>query len=163
MIQSLVRRLIAEPDAKTLDELFDDKESVFWVDHRESDDAIAEYCEELICTGKLSANWLDDELFLSYGDKRTRVPLTQSPADRHITLVALNEILAPDFDVRLAWDSTGGDTLAFAVLSQLEWRELEEEFGIKKVSAAFLRLTPHPNVFTEPLRRPSTKPWWRFS
>jgi hypothetical protein len=49
----------------------------------------------------------------------------EDPADKHRALLALGRALAPDFELRLAADSLGGDTLAFAVLAASEWRALE--------------------------------------
>jgi hypothetical protein len=163
MIPPLIRRLIATPSQEVVNELFDDQQIVFWVDHRELDETIPEYCEQISRSGKLSATSSDEKLSVSYGDRCAEVPLTLSPADRHITLLTLNEVLTPDFEVRMVWDSNGGDTLAFAVLSRVEWEALEREFGTKRVDAAFLKLAAKPNVFTDHLHRPVAKRWWKFS
>jgi hypothetical protein len=66
---------------------------VFWVDWREDDDAIAGCCEAVLQTGKLSSDWDGDDLYITCGTNRVRVPLLNHPADRHITLCSLNEAL----------------------------------------------------------------------
>src|SRR5690606_27078091 len=108
-------------------------------------------------TNMLSSQFEDEKLFIKFGTQIEEVPLTISEADRHITLLALNEILNPHYEIRMAWASDGGDTLAFAPLSCEEWDALELEFGVPSVSKAFLKLSPYPNVFTDPLTKISVK------
>lgn len=150
----LVREVIAG-DAEMTD-LLDDEESIFFVDWREEDTAVVEYCEDILETGSLSAEDVDAdndagfEMFIKYKERRLKVPLEIGGQDRHITLVSLNEVLAPDAEVRLCIDSSGSDTLAFLPLSSAVWRELEDEFG-EAVAAKFYRLQAKPNVFTDEL------------
>lgn len=168
-MQSLVEQLIAEPSEQTVMRLLDDEseQEVFWVDWREDDGELAGYCETIIKTGSLSSKWEQDQLILSYKGKTTKVPLTYSGADRHITLIAINEILTPDFQIRFVWDSDGSDTLAFAILPSSRWAALEAQYGQETVAKAFLALTPELNTFDDPLRghRPgqaAAKSWWQF-
>ena len=80
-----------------------------------------------------------------------KVPLTYSLADRHITLWALNHLLAPDYEVRFCVDSNGADTLAFLPLPAVEWGRLEQEFGADAVARRFYRIKGRPNLFTDVL------------
>jgi len=164
---TLIEKLIVEPSEETTELLFEDESLVFWVDWREDDSVLAEYCDSIIKTNKLSSHWKGDELIVQYGEISKKVPLTLSGSDRHITLLTINEILDPDYEVRMVWDSDGGDTLAFTILSTHLWCELESKFGVQPVSKAFLRLTSDLNTFTDPLHkhRPGTKSkgkWWEF-
>src|SRR5262249_24296490 len=112
MIRSTIHSLIENPES---DEMFEalcgDDESAFLVDWREDDGDIPRYCESILFTEMLSGVWEDDRLFIQFGQKRVQVPLTHSAADRHITLVTLNEVLHPDFEVRYAVQSRGSDGL----------------------------------------------------
>jgi hypothetical protein len=136
----------------------------FSVDWREADDAIVEYCESVLQTGRLSAEWVDDDLFVIFGSKRVRVPLTQSESDRHITLLSLNEALSPEFEVRMLYASVGSDTATFIPLDTESWSALEREAS-EVVSRRFHKLTPHPNTFTEVVpvpNKPGDRRWWQF-
>ena len=68
-------------------------------------------------TGRLTAEWVGVDLFVTYGTKRVRVPLTESAEDRHITLLALNQVLSPEFEIRMLYASVGGDTGIFIPLT----------------------------------------------
>ena len=56
------------------------KDAFFWVDWREEDDAIVEYCESLLETGELSAEIIDADnehgMYIVYSNKRAKVSLT---------------------------------------------------------------------------------------
>jgi len=164
---NLIEKLISEPSEKTTELLFEDETEVFWVDWREEDSALAEYCESIIKSGKLSSLSKGEKLFIRYNQVSKEVPLTQSGSDRHITLITINKVLAPDYEIRMVWDSDGGDTLAFAILPRKEWGALEDEYGAERVSMAFLRLTGSLNTFTDSLHshRPGqsvSKKWWQL-
>lgn len=105
MPDQLIVDLICSPSAEVTERLFHDSESVFWVGWRADDAEIAGDCEAILQTGTLRSSWDDELLMLSYQGVQRRVPITESPDDRHITLLAINEMLAPVYEVRLAWAS----------------------------------------------------------
>lgn len=70
------------------------------------------------------------------------------PADRHITLHTLNELLKAAFEVRVCVASNGSDTLAFLPLPADDWSALERRFGAK-VAKHFRRIEQRPNLFTD--------------
>jgi hypothetical protein len=145
------------PTEETIRALLDDPSTVFWVDWKEYDDAIADACDEILGTGRLSGELVEVntdkgyEIYIRYGNRQVRVPLTYSGADRHITLCALNEALAPDYEVRFCIDSDGGDTLAFLPLPVAQWTEFERQYG-DAVGKRFYRITARPNLFTDSLQ-----------
>jgi hypothetical protein len=153
---NVVIAVLEDPTPETIETLLQDEETVFWVDWREDDDAIPNYCESILQTGQLSGELINVdgdpgfEIYVRYNDKRVKVPLTVSPADRHITLCSLNEALAPDYEVRFCIDSNGSDTLAFLPLAASTWAELDEGYG-ERVAQHFYRIAPRPNLFTEAL------------
>ncbi len=156
MNHELITRLIESPSENAIEALFDDEDTIFWVDWREEDDIIVEYCESIIQTESLSAEEVDAdndagfEMYITYKDRRVKVPLTIGTEDRHVTIVTLNEILNPDFEIRFCIDSNGSDTLAFLPLSSDMWRKLEGQYG-DAVAKRFYKLQMKPNVFTDPL------------
>jgi len=106
-----------------------DNEIVFWVDWKGDDAEIVKCCENCIKTGDLDAELIQDnnELLLSIhfnGDN-----FLKKITDRDSTLILLNQIIQPHFDLRFCLDSDGNDTLAFLPLSLKEWNLLEDKFG----------------------------------
>ena len=156
MNRDLIATVLESPSDDAIQALLDDEDTVFWVDWRADDDGIVESCEMIIKTGSLSAELIDVEtengcdFYITYKDKRVKVPLTYSLEDRHITLCSLNEALAPDYEVRLCIDSCPSDTLAFLPLSVSEWDRLEGRYG-DAVKERFYRIATRPNIFTDVL------------
>ncbi len=151
-------------DDEAFDALVANDECAFLVDHRAEEEEIVTECEAVLKTGRLSAEFTGDELFVVFGPKRVKVPLTLTPADRHIALLSLNEALNPEFEVRMLYASVDSDTGAFVPLRRDAWAALELE-SPEVVARRFHVLTPHPNTFTESVkvpRKPGTRPWWRF-
>lgn len=152
----LIANVLESGDGPAVEELLDDRNTCFWVDWREEDDSIARYCEGILETGSLSAEFVDVdteegcELHLYYKGKDLKVPLTFSPQDRHITICSLNEILHPDYEVRFFTASNGMDTLTFVPLASMSWEELEKQYGAA-VGGHFYKILPKPNLFTDPL------------
>lgn len=149
----LITAVLENPTEENVQALLDDDQTVFWVDWREEDDAIPGYCESILQTGHLSGEADTEagyEVYVSYKERRLRVPIVIGHEDRHITICTLNEALAPDYEVRFCIDSDGGDTLAFLPLPSSTWAELEEGYGAR-VHERFYRITPKPNLFTDPL------------
>ncbi len=165
LFMTLIEKLIVEPSKETTDLLFDDHSEVFWVDWREDDGAIAGFCDAVIESKQLSSLWKGDKLFVHCGDVLKKVPLTNSCEDRHVTILTINKVISPDYEIRMVWDSHGSDTLAFAVLKCEAWASLEARYGEHEVDRAFFKLTDHPNTFTDSLdgfRPPKREKGWRF-
>lgn len=164
-MSSVLERLIAG-DEGAEESLFDNCTNVFWVDWKEPDDILAEYCESIIKSDRLSSDLDETGLYVQFDDKRLKVPLTYSHKDRHITLQTINDVMSGEYEIRFVWASDGGDTLAFAPLASRDWMALEKRFGLDAVDRAFMKLHDFPNVFTDPLWKlnpnKSDKPWWKF-
>ncbi len=154
MNRDLVVAALTCPGETAVLKLLDDETAVFWVDWREDDAAIVEFCESILQTGslavesRLTGRRADWTFCIVYKGVRTPVPLVYGPEDRHITIVTLNRALVADFEIRLCIDSEGADTLAFLPLPSATWEDLEREYG-HSVSQRFYRLRDKPNVFTD--------------
>jgi hypothetical protein len=153
---SKVAAVLESPTEDAIRALLDDDNTVFWIDWRQEDETIAESCESVLQTGHLSGELVEVdsdegyEVYLQYRDRRVKVPLSYSGDDRHITLCALNRVLAPEYEVRFCIDSNGSDTLAFLPLSCEKWAELERRYG-EAVGRRFYKLAERPNLFTDQL------------
>ncbi|PWB19880.1 hypothetical protein DCO46_21270 [Flavobacterium sp. HTF] len=110
---------------------------VFWVDWRESDDAIIEYCEKCLKTTSLSAEMkqVSDNLELTI--KYENTIYTEKIVDRDRTIISLNEIIKPKYEIRFCKVSDGSDTLAFLPLANQQWQQLMEKYGEQKINQCF--------------------------
>ena len=126
---------------------------VMWIDWREEDDAIIGYCENIIQTGQLHAfvNDTDDklgfEIIIEYKGQPHKIHYAGEGADRDTTIMTLNEVLKPDFEIRFCMHSNGGDTLAFLPLAVPLWEVLEQEFGHTHVRRYFKPLSEKSKLF----------------
>jgi len=159
-----IQDAVRSDDDAAFEALCENEGCCFAVDWREEDQYLVRYCESVLQTGRLAAEWAGTDLFVTFGTKRVRVPLTESPADRHITLLAMNEALSPEYEVRMLYASVGCDAGIFVPLSSDGWSLLEEE-ACEVVSRRFHKLTIRPNTYTELVEAPvktGARPWWRF-
>jgi len=126
---------------------------LMWVDWREEDDAIIRYCEDILHTGSLSAvvndsdNKLGFDVVISYKGEKHIVAYPGKGADRNTTIITLNKVISPDYEIRFCEESDGSDTLAFLPLSSVQWDELENEFGAKKVNSLFPKISKDSKLF----------------
>lgn len=154
MLPITVEMLLDSPTGETIKSFLADKSAIFWVGWREEDDLIAESCETILKTGTLAAELVDVdtepgfELYILNGTRRLKVPLEYGMQDRHITVFTINQILLPDYEIRVCIDSRGGDSLAFLPLSATDWDDLESRFG-DRVREHFGRIRFAVNLFTE--------------
>ena len=123
----------------------------FLVDWRDEDGAIIEYCEGVLQTGSLAAELIQAdtaggyEIFIYYLGRRVRVPLEYCVGDGHRSLCTLNDVLAPDYEVRWIVLSHGSDTLGFVALPTAAWRCLERQYPLG-VAENFLDPRGLPNL-----------------
>jgi hypothetical protein len=145
--------VLNNPNESTIEKLLNDNNTVFLVDWREDDELIPGYCEKILKTGFLQKEVIkiNDaiEFYVIYKDRKVLVPLTFSLSDRHITLYSLNNILAPDYEIRLCKDSLTDDTLVFLPLECKIWNLLETDYGLPCVERIFYRLKESPDVFVD--------------
>ena len=113
------------------------RDIVFWVDWREEDDAIIEYCETCLKTNSLSAEIKQTsdelELVITYEDSIYK----EKVIDRDSTIISLNEIIKPKYEIRFCKVSDGSDTLAFLPLANHQWKQLIEKYGEQKINQCF--------------------------
>lgn len=129
-----------------------DSDLIFWIDWREHDDAIVDYIEASLQTGALSAKINDkpaEELELQVlfeGNTYSKMIV-----DRDDTLIWLNSILQPKYEIRFCKQSLGSDTLAFIALSHDDWEQLSKQYGIERINELFGTITPGSKFFNTEL------------
>lgn len=131
-----IESYIENPTADFYSDVFDGRyDIVMVVDWREEDDEIVQYCENILETGHLSAeledadNQLGFTLTIHYGEKSLLIPYVGDGADRDTTLLALSEILQPDYEIRWCKVSEGNDTLEFIPLPKILWHRLDMKYA----------------------------------
>jgi hypothetical protein len=178
MISKAIHSLIRGGDADERRSALEDASAFFWVDFNEDDDQIPGLCEAVLKTGNLSAEWDGDDLFFARGATRVPVALTRSVlaslaaspvtafvdsvlpfsianmlawpsrGDRQTTLLTLNHVLDPDYEIRYVLGSADDNSVAFAPLSKSDWIALEQQHDRAAVDAAFSPIREQPNFFT---------------
>ena len=182
MEQSL-RQWLIDREEGAIDDAFFDNECphFFGVDWREDDADIVQYCGDCLGNGLLYGEWRDDRLVITHDGNETTVPLANDEGDRDVTIRTLNDVLQPDYEIRLLVSSHGSDTAGFAVLASEDWQSLDTTLS-QAVDENFIKLALLPNIFTEMTdndlpeaararfqrmlernRKPQPRrPWWRF-
>ena len=132
-----IENYIQNSDAELFYDVFDERyDVVMIVDWREEDEEIVNYCEQILETGNLSTVLEDADnqqgftLTIHYAEKSLLIPYQGAGADRDTTLLALNEILQPEYEIRFCKATAGSDTLAFIPLPKQLWKELEDKYPI---------------------------------
>lgn len=125
------------------------RDIVFWVDWREEDDAIIEYCEKCLKTNSLSAEikQTSDELELVINYENSIYK--EKVIDRDSTIISLNEIIKPKYEIRFCKVSDGSDTLAFLPLANQEWLQLIETYGEQKIGQCFEPINKDSTMFNK--------------
>lgn len=127
---ALARELVGQPGEKSTQQLFQGRHpGVFWVDWREADDDVVRLAAKALSRDDLIPVWKDGRLHVEYGGQSVAVPLQGGPGEQDLTLMILNRVLKPQFEIRHIKASEGGDTLAFMVLPSEAWAQLQTEFG----------------------------------
>jgi hypothetical protein len=145
--------VLESPTDESIRALLADRGTVFWIDWRQADETIAEDCESVLKTGHLWGELIETDsdegfdVYLQHRERRVKVPLSYSPQDRHITLCALNRLLAPEYEIRLCIDSNGSSSLAFVALACDQWANLEALYDTN-VGRRFYRFSEYHNLFT---------------
>ncbi|AOA59935.1 hypothetical protein BFG52_08710 [Acinetobacter larvae] len=119
---------------------------VMRVDWRELDEEIIQYCEDILNTEQLSVELVNRDhargfdLSICYKHKKSVVPFASDAADRDTTIIALNQILQPEYEIRFCLASEGNDCLEFLPLKQSSWERLERKYGATLLQQCFAKV-----------------------
>ena len=135
-------------------EAFWESSALIWIDWGEYDEDILCYCnEKLPDTAKIDFACVDTDkkrgidILLKKNGSSTAIPYAEDRLDRDTTLRSVQAYLAPDYRLRWYLGSLGSDTLAFCLLLDGQWRQLEEEFGAALVERYFLPVQADSKMF----------------
>lgn len=134
---------------------FWDADALTWVDWREYDEDIIDYVNEKI-GGLISVSHQDngkdygDDIIISYKGRSFMIPYGDV-MDRDTTIIYVNELIKPDFEIRLFIENLGGDTLGFVILDRASWERFEKEYNAD-VSRYFMPINKKSRIFELSLR-----------
>lgn len=135
-------------------ESFWESEALVWIDWRDFDEEIVEYFNDyLLEEDKIKFEIIENDkprcvdIFLIKDEVKKAIPYKEEKTDRDTTLKAIQDFIAPTYQIRWYMDSLGGDTLAFCVLPIEEWLQLEKDYGEEKVTYYFAPLLPDSAMF----------------
>lgn len=138
-----IKKFIISQDDEDFSTL--EKDIVFYVDWREFDSDIIGYCEEIIQTKKLEAKIDKDNLIINYLGNE----YVSEIIDRDTTIIKLNEILKPTYEIRFCTFSWPADTLAFLPLLREDWLKLEKDLGGSLVQKSFEKIEFGSKMFNK--------------
>ncbi|NTG51694.1 hypothetical protein G6M04_30320 [Agrobacterium rhizogenes] len=149
---ALIRHYVEHGDAAYLNEVLgapDTDDIILWVDWGEEDDRIVSECARILGLDGLSARFVEhgDAISLEVTrDGRVTMVDYDGPADRDMTLLALDRALRPDYELRYCVESGGSDTAAFLPLFSADWKRLERDYP-DAVRRRFAQLSPDTPIF----------------
>ncbi len=164
--------------SETSEEIID--EELIIIDWRECDDAIIELIAEKVSrTEQISAEFVGDELWVSFNDERHKLPLTMSGHDRYVTISSLAWLLRDKYDFWLLASNIEDDTHQILITSTVESAKLNEEYkefvdnqlvqlqiGFDYFNCVDIPYLENENNATislpEQKEQELTKPWWKL-
>lgn len=149
-------KLVGDFFEKTLSlDDFWDEEALTWVDWRDYDEDIIDYVNKKI-GNLISVSHQDngkdygDDIIISYQDRSLMIPYGEV-MDRDTTIIYVNELIKPDFEIRLFIENLGSDTLGFIILDMASWEKFEKQFNAD-VSRYFMPINKKSRIFELSLR-----------
>ena len=117
-----------------------DKDLAIIVDWREDDSDVVQYVANFLDEDKLSANWENESLEITYNGTIYSLSLNFIGKNRYNTLRKLNDILKDKYEIRVFNASFGSDTHIFLVRPLSWWHAMEKQCS-EKLKIEFSGLT----------------------
>ena len=135
-------------------ENFFNSRAITWIDWREYDEDIISYFNCLLPQEDIVDVEIKEiklgrgiDIILKKDNKTLTIPYEEDETDRDITIKTLDKFISPKYQIRLFSESLGDDTLAFTVLNNDEWKDLENEFGKEKLEFFFTPVSQFKGIF----------------
>ncbi|AVK86915.1 glutathione reductase [Lysinibacillus sp. B2A1] len=118
------------------------------MDWREAEEDLIDYFnEQLPVSDQINCEIIEIDkprgvdIVLSSQENSMTIPFADDVTDRDSAIRAMQEMLSPQYQIRWFMESLGNDTLAFALLPVVQWKELEQQFDKRKVDYYFQPVT----------------------
>ncbi|MCT6924366.1 hypothetical protein [Metasolibacillus sp.] len=136
------------------EDIYDEENVLIWIDWREAEEDLIDYFnEQLPMSDRIDCEIIEIDkprgvdITLSLKEKKLTIPFADDVTDRDSAIRAMQEMIAPHYQIRWFIESLGGDTLAFVLLPTAQWNELERQFGERKVHYYFHVITKDSTMF----------------
>ncbi|OBR66513.1 hypothetical protein A7K91_03445 [Paenibacillus oryzae] len=153
VLQPIIQFLQHSSDESVVEDFFE-HESLIWIDWREEEGDIIQYFNDQLPEShqiKCEITDIDKprgvDIVLSSGDRKLTIPFADDRTDRDSAIRAMQEMIAPQYQIRWFMSSLGSDTLAFLLLSTEQWVELEKQFEKEKLEFYFQPITSESVIF----------------
>lgn len=132
----------------TLEKIYNQNGLLIWIDWREAEEDLIDYFnEQLSVSDQINCEIIEIDkprgvdIVLSSQENSMTIPFADDVTDRDSAIRAMQEMLSPQYQIRWFMESLGNDTLAFALLPVVQWKELEQQFDKRKVDYYFQPVT----------------------
>ncbi len=135
--------------------IFADEENILWVDWRQCEDEIVASLSARLGLPELTCNIEDDSnehgyrVVITYRENSITVDPAGELDTRHATLNAVDELVAPEHEIRYALDTEGGDSIGIAAGSVFDWQTLLNLHGTS-VDERFCPVRQLPDLLQTP-------------
>ncbi|MDT0121987.1 hypothetical protein Q9R46_05000 [Paenibacillus sp. RRE4] len=153
-LQPIIHVLRHSSDEDVVEQFFE-HESLIWIDWREDEGDIIQYFNDRLPeSDQIKCEIIDIDkprgvdIVLSSNDRKLKIPFADDRTDRDSAIRAMQEMIAPRYQIRWFMESLGNDTLAYLLLSTEQWTELEKQFGKEKLEFHFQPITSESIMFS---------------
>lgn len=153
-LQPIIHVLKHSSDEDVIEQFFE-YESLIWIDWREDEGDIIHYfngqlpeSHQIQCKIIQIDKPRGVDIVLSSDERTLTIPFADDWTDRDSAVRAMEEMIAPQYQIRWFMESLGSDTLAFLLLSTEQWMELEKQFGKEKLEFHFQPITSKSMMFS---------------
>ena len=153
-LQPIIHVLQHSADEDVVEQFFE-HEPLIWIDWREDEGDIIQYFNgQLPESDQIKCEIIDIDkprgvdIVLSSNDRKHTIPFADDRTDRDSAIRAMQEMIAPRYQIRWFMESLGNDTLAYLLLSTEQWTELENQFSKEKLEFYFQPVTNESNMFS---------------
>jgi hypothetical protein len=153
-LQPIIHVLRHSSDEDVVEQFFE-HELLIWIDWREDEGDIIQYFNDRLPeSDQIKCEIIDIDkprgvdIVLSSNDQKLKIPFADDRTDRDSAIRAMQEMIAPRYQIRWFMESLGNDTLAYLLLSTVQWTELEKQFGKEKLEFHFQPITSESIMFS---------------
>ncbi|WP_405352167.1 glutathione reductase [Fusobacterium animalis] len=139
---------------------FNESDASIWLDDRIYNKEIVDYFNESlerkdVIDKEIKKNELDNgfNMILKNHIKTLVIPFKDEKCDkidRDNIVKSFDEFIKPKYEIRCFVDSLGSDRLIFTILTESEWKKLEEKFDKEIVGYFFVPVSVFKEIFNMP-------------
>jgi hypothetical protein len=155
MNEEFYRSVVQQPTNSHSAAIFEDRENILWIDWRDEEESIVSQVQERVGVADLTATLAESDnpwgytVMISRGATSRTISPELGLDARHATLNALDELLAPEFQIRYVTETNGSDTFGVVVEKAADWQFLFAKYG-RRVNEHFCPIRELPDLMNTP-------------